>query len=109
MTNRETVIAYLNLKVAAEDWHGVSDAANDLREMDAREGQPGQAQVSGQISSPKAVLDASVRDFRGFSYSCLYRKDGWHCGVCMKPSLGHNPVLGKICVYCQAVVIAIRD
>lgn len=38
MTNRETMIAYLNLKVAAEDWHGVSDAANDLREMDAREG-----------------------------------------------------------------------
>jgi hypothetical protein len=25
------------MKVRQEDWHGVSDAANDLREMDARE------------------------------------------------------------------------
>lgn len=33
--NREIMVAYLELKVAEEDWHGVSDAANDLREMDA--------------------------------------------------------------------------
>lgn len=32
---RRTMIAYLLLKVEQEDWHGVSDAANDLREMDA--------------------------------------------------------------------------
>lgn len=37
MTDREILIAYLSMKAKQEDWHGVSDAANDLREMDARE------------------------------------------------------------------------
>ena len=37
MTDREILIAYLLMKAKQEDWHGVSDAANDLREMDARE------------------------------------------------------------------------
>ena len=37
MTDREILIQYLLMKVRQEDWHGVSDAANDLREMDARE------------------------------------------------------------------------
>lgn len=32
------MIEYLILKVVQKDWHGVSDAANDLREMDARKG-----------------------------------------------------------------------
>ena len=32
----EIMIDYLLLKVQQKDWHGVSDAANDLREMDAR-------------------------------------------------------------------------
>jgi len=35
MTNRETLIAYLTMKVAEQDWHGVADAAMDLRELDA--------------------------------------------------------------------------
>ena len=30
------MIAYLQLKVGEGDWHGVSDAANDLRVMEAR-------------------------------------------------------------------------
>lgn len=34
--DRETLIAYLYMKVRQEDWHGVSDAANDLREIDAK-------------------------------------------------------------------------
>ena len=34
----EVMIDYLLLKVQQKDWHGVSDAANDLREMDARAG-----------------------------------------------------------------------
>tara|TARA_R110000868_G_scaffold22454_1_gene92299 strand:- start:335 stop:463 length:129 start_codon:yes stop_codon:yes gene_type:complete len=35
MTDREILIQYMLMKVRQEDWHGVSDAANDLREMDA--------------------------------------------------------------------------
>ena len=34
-TDREILIDYLLMKAQQEDWHGVSDAANDLREMDA--------------------------------------------------------------------------
>lgn len=33
--DRRLLIDYLQLKVRQEGWHGVSDAANDLREMDA--------------------------------------------------------------------------
>ena len=36
-TDREILIDYLLMKARQEDWHGVSDAANDLREMDARQ------------------------------------------------------------------------
>ena len=36
-TDREILIDYLLMKARQEDWHGVSDAANDLREMDAKE------------------------------------------------------------------------
>lgn len=32
---RESMITYLLLKVNSEDWHGVADAAMDLREIDA--------------------------------------------------------------------------
>jgi hypothetical protein len=32
----EIMIDYLLLKVQQKDWHGVSDSANDLREMNAR-------------------------------------------------------------------------
>jgi hypothetical protein len=32
---RETLIAYLKLKTEQGDWHGVSDAANDLRVLEA--------------------------------------------------------------------------
>lgn len=30
------MIAYIQLKIREKDWHAVSDAANDLREMEAR-------------------------------------------------------------------------
>lgn len=33
--HRAALITYLRAKVDAEDWHGVSDAANDLRELEA--------------------------------------------------------------------------
>ena len=36
MTAKEIMIQYLLLKVEQKDWHGVSDAANDLREMEAK-------------------------------------------------------------------------
>jgi hypothetical protein len=32
----EVMIAYLLLKVKEKDWHGVADAANDIRVMEAQ-------------------------------------------------------------------------
>lgn len=34
-TQREILIDYLHVMIARCDWHGVSDAANDLRELEA--------------------------------------------------------------------------
>jgi len=31
---RKTLVEYLGMKTVAEDWHGVADAAADLRELD---------------------------------------------------------------------------
>jgi hypothetical protein len=36
--NREAYTAYLLMCVRLGDWHGVSDAANDLRVLEAKEG-----------------------------------------------------------------------
>jgi hypothetical protein len=33
---REALITYLLIKVTESDWHGVSDAANDLRVLEAQ-------------------------------------------------------------------------
>jgi hypothetical protein len=37
VTDTEVMVAYLLLKVKQRDWHGVADAANDIREMEAKE------------------------------------------------------------------------
>ena len=37
MSDIEVMIAYLLLKLKQRDWHGVADAAMDIREMEARE------------------------------------------------------------------------
>lgn len=34
MNSREALVAYMKTKIDEEDWHAVSDAANDLRELD---------------------------------------------------------------------------
>jgi hypothetical protein len=33
---KNRLVEYLKLKVEQEDWHGVSDAANDIREVEAK-------------------------------------------------------------------------
>lgn len=32
--SKEELISYMQVKIDIEDWHAVSDAANDLREID---------------------------------------------------------------------------
>jgi hypothetical protein len=36
MTDKQVMIEYLLLKIRQEDWHGVADAAMDIREMEAK-------------------------------------------------------------------------
>lgn len=36
MADRVTMLAYIDLMRRREDWHGVADAASDLREIDAK-------------------------------------------------------------------------
>jgi len=33
---KDVLVAYMLLKVELEDWHGVADVANDIRELEAR-------------------------------------------------------------------------
>jgi hypothetical protein len=33
---KEILLEYLQVMIAIEDWHGVSDLANDLRELEAK-------------------------------------------------------------------------
>jgi hypothetical protein len=35
-TQKEVLLDYLQVMIAIEDWHGVSDVANDLRELEAK-------------------------------------------------------------------------
>lgn len=35
--HRRVLIEYLTAKVDRQDWHGVSDVANDLRELEAEQ------------------------------------------------------------------------
>lgn len=35
MSDIEVMVAYLQLKIRQRDWHGVADAANDIRVMEA--------------------------------------------------------------------------
>jgi hypothetical protein len=36
-TQRQVLIEYLQVMVAREDWHGVADAAMDIRELEAEQ------------------------------------------------------------------------
>ena len=35
-TQKKILLEYLQVMIAIEDWHGVSDLANDLRELEAK-------------------------------------------------------------------------
>ena len=34
--DKEELVAYMLRKIGSEDWHGVADAAMDIREIDAK-------------------------------------------------------------------------
>lgn len=55
---RDTLIAYLKCKVKEGDWHGVSDAANDLRELEARDRGYTEGELSVMDRETKYMEDA---------------------------------------------------
>ena len=36
LARKQSLVAYLRMKLDAEDWHAVQDAASDIREIDAQ-------------------------------------------------------------------------
>lgn len=37
MSERDVLIAYMQMKISHGDWHAVADAAMDLRELEAKQ------------------------------------------------------------------------
>lgn len=37
MSDRDILIAYMQMKIRHSDWHAVADAAMDLRELEAKQ------------------------------------------------------------------------
>ena len=82
---RQTLIDYLQLMVSRADWHGVSDAANDLRVLEAENRNPDLAQV-GEVGIwtaddtayrpgglPQSETSICCQDFEHCNRSCTPR------------------------------------
>lgn len=82
---RQTLIDYLQLMVSRADWHGVSDAANDLRVLEAENRNPDLAQV-GEVGiwtaddtayrpggMPQSETSICCQDFEHCNRSCTPR------------------------------------
>lgn len=54
MNRREALVNYMRSCVESEDWHAVSDAANDLRELDAA------ADMARHLRAPKPRTDIDL-------------------------------------------------
>lgn len=76
---RATYIAYLQMKVAEADWHAVSDAANDLRELEAEWKTFNKANSNVQTASAPSIhvhqppiegAGQAIKDFCPISQAC---------------------------------------
>ena len=54
------IVQYMHAKIVEKDWHGVSDAANDLREIEAHE----RSFREGINEGLKALTDEAIRSAR---------------------------------------------
>jgi len=85
---RAVLIAYLSEKVEAEDWHGVADAAMDLRDLDEYvrgwEAAVGQAPPSVPLAYPRVCGDCEEgihASHLGLVGGCVAKTSGlgWAC------------------------------
>lgn len=73
----KALVEYLKVKTAEGDWHGVSDAANDLRVLEAE--RPAVSPILREIREP-FIPCGSPRNFRTFTGRCALRYG--HVGEC---------------------------
>jgi len=52
---KQILIQYLKYKVEEEDWHGVSDAANDLRELEIQLG------ANAEIAAVEDMVESYIK------------------------------------------------
>lgn len=64
MTTRDVYLSYLQAKILEGDWHGVSDVANDLREMEAEERGAGSPAVDDIFSNNKLISKTLLNDLQ---------------------------------------------
>jgi hypothetical protein len=67
-SRRDTLIAYLRVKCDQADWHGVSDAANDLRVLEA-EWSAGPMHTTGWASDKPTIEPGDIFTIEGLD--CL--------------------------------------
>ena len=60
-TQREILIEYMRVMIARSDWHGVSDAANDLRVLEAEQ-KNSMSERNIQISDTKPAESSQPLD-----------------------------------------------
>lgn len=62
---KKLMIEYMKLKMAEEDWHGVCDAANDLRELEVAIKLIGQTiSLNDWVCSNDKFAECGVKDHR---------------------------------------------
>lgn len=66
MNKKQVLIDYLKLKVEEQDWHGVSDAANDIRVLEVHESQLNMQFKPLEVEFNQPIL--TVSDDKGFTF-----------------------------------------
>lgn len=86
-SRRATLIEYLRVKCDQADWHGVSDAANDLRVLEAEWGVGPQYSRDAEVAPANVMPLAKERGeaIKGVEDTCLLpcACDTWFCAEVM--------------------------
>lgn len=81
LAQRTTLITYLRMKLDAEDWHGVQDAASDIREIEAKiAGHKAAARTQAlppQVGQALTITQADVAAAIRQNHPAVPADDGW--------------------------------
>lgn len=70
---KSTLIAYLRMKVDEQDWHGVADAAMDLRELEIEI--KNESKINRTIQAPQRSLEDPYPDLGASNAGQKTRRD----------------------------------